>query len=103
MTSSFVVAPAAERDIVEIGSYIAMDDRDAAQKLVTQIYDCFPRLAERPALGHRRPDLTSLPVRFWTLRGRYMVVYRGEAAPIEIFRVLSACRDIAGLLGDEPS
>lgn len=97
--AKFVIAPAAEQDIIEIGAYIEKDNPAAARKLVAEIYDCFPRLAERPAIGHRRPDLTSLPVRFWTVRGRYMIVYRGEAAPIEIVRVLSGYRDIAAILG----
>src|SRR6188472_4332069 len=97
--AAFIIAPAAEQDIVEIGTYIEQDNSAAARKLVTEIYDCFPRLAEQPAVGHHRPDLTSLPVRFWTVRGRYMIVYRGETAPIEIVRVLSGYRDIADILG----
>lgn len=95
----FVISPAAERDVIEIGAYVEKDNPAAAAKLVAEIYDRFPRLAERPAIGHRRTDLTTLPVRFWAVRGRYMIVYRGEAAPIEIVRVLSAYRDIAAILG----
>jgi plasmid stabilization system protein ParE len=99
VTSRFVIAPAAEQDILGIGAYIEADNPAAARKLVAEIYDCFPRLAARPAMGHRRPDLTSLPVRFWTLRGRYMIVYREQTKPIEIVRVLSTYRDIAAILG----
>lgn len=99
MTSAFIVAPAAEADILEIGAYIEKDNPAAARKLVAEIYDCFSRLATHPSLGHRRPDLTSLRVRLWAVRGRYMIVYRDEATPIEIARVLSGYRDIASILG----
>ncbi|HEY8567239.1 MAG TPA: type II toxin-antitoxin system RelE/ParE family toxin [Beijerinckiaceae bacterium] len=98
MTAAFILSPAAEDDVVEIADYIAEHDRRAAHRLVNEIYDRFALLAQRPGLGHRRPDLTSLHVRFSTIRGRFMIVYRGETAPIEIVRVLSTYRDIASLL-----
>ena len=100
MTRRFTIAPAAEQDIFDIGRHVEADSPSAAHRLVAQIYDCFPRLAERPGMGHRRRDLTSLPVRFWTVRRRYMIVYRDEAMPIEIVRVLSSYRDIAAILGE---
>lgn len=96
--SPYVLAPAAEEDIIEIGAYVAAQNRPAAEKLVAEIYDWLARLAERPALGHRRPDLTSLAVRFWSVRRRYMIVYRGEEAPIQFVRVLSSYRDVASIL-----
>lgn len=94
----YVLAPVAEADIREIVDYIAADNFDAAMRLVDDFYDAFARLAEFPDLGHRRPDLTDRPVRFWTVRQRYLVVYRDQS-PIEIVRVVSGYRDIPTLLG----
>jgi hypothetical protein len=45
-----------------------------------------------------RTDLTRLPVRFFTVKGRYLVVHR-NTQPVEILRVLSVWRDVPNLLG----
>ena len=50
-----------------------------------------------PEMGHRREDLTSRPVRFWSI-DRYMVIYKPEPLPIEIVRVVSGRRDLPALL-----
>ncbi len=80
------------------GVYLWEFNPTAASFVVEEIYGCFPLLAEQPAMGHRRQDLTRLPVRFWTVRGRYLVVYRDQATPVEIARVLNGDRDIAFIL-----
>ena len=54
-------------------------------------------LAEMPAIGHTREDLTDKPVRFWPV-GRYLIIYRPERRPIEIVRLVSAYRDVTALL-----
>ncbi len=65
------------------------------------LFAAFERLSAHPELGHRRRDLTLLPVRFWTVRRRYLIVYRTESNTVAILRVLSAYRDIAAILGQE--
>lgn len=94
----YVLAPDARQDVLEILAYIAAHNAAAADRVRERLFDAFEKLSKRPALGHRRPDLTDHRVRFWTVLGRYSVVYRGEQAPIEIMRVLGRGRDIAGLL-----
>jgi plasmid stabilization system protein ParE len=96
--SGYRITTQAEDDIVEIASYIAADNPRAADRFVSDAYDTFDLLARRPRMGHTRRDLTSLPVLFWPLRKRYLVIYRGETPPIEILRVLSSYRDIAAIL-----
>lgn len=81
--SPYVVTLQAEQDIAEIAAYIAQDNRNAAERFVSDLYHAFVQLAEKPGLGHSRDDFSSLPVRFWTVSRRYMVVYRSEARPIE--------------------
>lgn len=93
------LAPAAENDLALIFDYIAQRNPDAADRLMDAMVQAFDRLADHPKLGHRRTDLTDLPVRFWTVR-EYMIVHRGEEH-IEILRVLHGRRDVAAELARE--
>lgn len=95
--TGYALTPAARDDILDITSYIAAEDFGAAARVRDELFKAFELLAERPGLGHRRPDLTRLPVRFWPVMARYMVVYR-EADPVQVLRVLSGYRDIAAIL-----
>jgi plasmid stabilization system protein ParE len=49
-------------------------------------------------LGHKREDITNKPVRFWTFKWHYLIIYKA-CTPIEIVRVLSGYRDVSNLLG----
>jgi plasmid stabilization system protein ParE len=95
--TGYTLAPAARQDVLEITSFVAEESPGAAARLGEELLRAFALLAERPGLGHRRADLTAQAVRFWTVLGRYMVVYQ-EAEPVAILRVLSGYRDITGLL-----
>jgi plasmid stabilization system protein ParE len=64
---------------------------------VDAVYAAFDLLAEHPAIGHYRRDLTDQPVRFWQVRRRYLIAYQ-ETDPGWVLRVLSIYRDIAALL-----
>jgi antitoxin ParD1/3/4/toxin ParE1/3/4 len=55
------------------------------------------KLAERPGMGHLREDLADEPVRFWPVYS-YLVIYRADARPLQIVRVLHASRDVRTLL-----
>lgn len=54
-------------------------------------------LSDHPELGHVRPDLTSKPVRFWSVYS-YLIIYDPKARPLEVVRILSGYRDIAALM-----
>lgn len=49
----------------EIWGYIAQDNPIAADKVEGKLLQAFALLAERPFIGQRREDMTSLEVRFW--------------------------------------
>ena len=93
----YYVSELAERELVEIWDYIAAENKTAADKLMERFFDAFEKLGEMPEMGHRREDLTSRPVRFWSI-DRYMVIYKPEPLPIEIVRVVSGWRDLPALL-----
>jgi plasmid stabilization system protein ParE len=51
-------------------------------------------------MGTKRQDITSLPVRFWTLRkfSNYVIVYRPDTAPLQVVAVLHGKRDLKKVL-----
>lgn len=92
----YVLTPAAKTDIFDIWSYIAVDNEEAADRVEQAIYDACAFVAEAPMRGHSRPDLTTYPVRFWTVTRypNYVVIYRPEMNPIAIIAVMHGKRDI---------
>jgi len=60
----------------------------------------FSLLASHPEAGHLRQDLTSLPVKFWSVFS-YLIVYDPAARPIAIVRVLDGRRDVRAILDRE--
>ncbi len=51
------------------------------------------KLAEFPRIGHLRQDLADQSLRFCRVCS-YLIVYRAEATPLQIVRVLHGARDI---------
>jgi len=99
--SAYALTPLAKTDIFEIWSYIAEDSEKAAHRVEQAIYEACALAAEAPLRGHCRPDLTTRPVRFWTLTRypNYSIVYRPETVPSQIIAVLHGKRDVRRLLG----
>jgi plasmid stabilization system protein ParE len=95
--SSYVVAPDAEDDLKQIWRYLLGEAGLAvANRIEGELVDAFEGLAEAPGKGHRRPDLTSLDVLFFTVY-QYMIIYR-RGATVEIAAVLHGKRDVKRLL-----
>jgi plasmid stabilization system protein ParE len=61
--SRFVVSDEARADIRSMSNYVAERDPEAAERLALDIRESFRLLAERPLIGHTRPDLLRAPVR----------------------------------------
>jgi antitoxin ParD1/3/4 len=102
--SDYALTPFAKADIFDIWSYIASDSEDAADRVEQAIYDACAFVAESPMRGHSRVDLTTRPLRFWTLRRypNYTVVYRSGTAPLEVVAVLHGKRNLQRLLTQRP-
>ena len=66
--------------------------------MVGEIISGFHTIAATPGIGHLRSDLSEEPLRFWALR-KYRIIYRSEAIPVEIARVLHSARDVQALVG----
>jgi plasmid stabilization system protein ParE len=91
--TQYVLSVSAEFDLDEIWEYIAQDNLDAADRWITKLFDAFQSLAQSPGMGHRREDLTSLPVLFWPV-GAYLILYRPQSEVIEIVAITQGARDI---------
>ena len=92
----FVLSHEATGDLRAVYDYIAADDPAAAGRVLEDLRMAMHRLAEHPGLGHLREDLTDEALRVWTVHS-YLVIYRPDARPLEVVRVLSGYRDIATL------
>ena len=97
MDEGYVLGIDAAQDLESIWEYIAVDKIDAADRWIGKLFDAFEALARTPGMGHHREDLTDYPVLFWPV-GAYLIIYRGEARPIEIVAVTQGSRDIPSFL-----
>jgi len=95
--TSFRLSPEASQDLTEIYEYIAQDNVDAADRVSDELLEAMRGLVEMPGKGHRRMDLTKLPVLFWTVRS-YQIIYKPGMRPMEIAAVLHGKRNIRRIL-----
>ena len=71
----------------------------AAERLLKAVLEAGERLAVRPHLGRRRPDLLPDPFRFWSLpRFNLLLVYDATTSPAVILRVLHTAQDLGPVL-----
>lgn len=50
-------------DIDAIADFIALDNPEAARRLVQRIFECVQHVAQHPRMGKKIPELPSLPHR----------------------------------------
>ena len=99
--SSYVVSPRADEDNYELWRYLnKRAGVEIANQVEAELYAAFDALAQNPRIGHKRSDLTSYPVLFFTVYS-YMIVYRPHI-PLEIDRVLHGKRDLRRILRTQP-
>lgn len=91
------LSPQAFRDMDEIWEFIAQDSLDVADRVRDEIFAACERLAQMPRMGHLREDLADEPLRLWSVYS-YLIIYRPDARPLEIVRVLHGARDVQRLL-----
>ena len=94
---SYELSPEALDDLQLIQDFIAIDNIEAAERLIDEFFETFEQLAAWPKTGHMRTDLTPKDVRFWPV-GSYLIVYREHSAGIQIVAVLHGSRDVPSVL-----
>lgn len=98
MTLNCFLSPVAEQAVDEIVTYIAKENPTAAHTFLDSLFDAMEKLATYPDIGHIRDDLTDKPVKFWTFKWHYFIIYN-PTIPVEVVRVLSGFRDNISLVG----
>ena len=83
--------PEAYADLDEIWEFIASDSLDAADRVIEEVYDTIRRLVPFPHQGHRRPDLTSQPLRFQTVRD-HLIAYASDEKPLVVIAIVHGRR-----------
>ena len=94
---SYELSPEALNDLQLVRDFIALDNTEAAERVIDQFFETFEHLAAWPKTGHVRTDLTSKNVRFWPV-GSYLVVYRDHSDGVQIVAVLHGSRDVPSVL-----
>ena len=89
--SGYALHPEAFSDLDDIREYIAQDNPDAADRVITEIFDGIRALVAAPLQGYRRPSLTSRPLRFKLVR-EYVIVYAPEKKPLWVVAVIHGRR-----------
>lgn len=100
MNALFQFTTEAIEDLDDIWNFIARESPLAADRVEAEIIATCRRIAEYPLIGHKRQDITSLPVRFWTLLKypNYIIVYRPDTLPLQVIAVLHGKRDLEEVL-----
>lgn len=95
--TNYILGAAVASDLEVIWDYIAEDSVQAADRWIDKLFLAFETLARTPGVGHKREDLTSLPVLFWPV-GAYLIIYRAQSGGVEIVAVTQGARDIPTFL-----
>ena len=89
--SGYALHPDVFSDLDEIREHIAEDNPDAADRVITEIFDGVRELVAFPHQGYRRPSLTSRPLRFKMVR-EYVIAYAPEKKPLRVVAVIHGRR-----------
>jgi toxin ParE1/3/4 len=81
----------ARNDLLDIGRYIARDDRQAARRWVEKLRLTAHNAAQSPLSGRRVPEIDKNDVREVILRS-YRIVYRVVSDGIEVLTVFEGHR-----------
>jgi plasmid stabilization system protein ParE len=83
--------PEARFDLDEIWEFIRADNLDAADRTIAEILSAIRDLVSFPDRGHRRPELTSRPLRFIRVRD-YLIAYAPDEKPLWVVAVMHGRR-----------
>jgi toxin ParE1/3/4 len=85
----------AEEDLIELWLYIAQENPNAADRVLTDIEACFQTLADNPLIGRLRPDIA--PELRYFMAGKYLILYRTVPDGVQMVRVIHGARDLSNL------
>lgn len=101
----FVFSRAAELDIQQLDD-ATIEKFGLSQAIANReaLHSVLRRLAENPQIGHLREDLSppGRPFLYWTILGRFMIVYEPVEDGIRVARVLDGARNLCAELETDP-
>jgi len=89
--SGYAFHPEADLDLDEIWEFIAENSNDAADRVTGDIRSRIESLVLFPNQGHKRPDLTSRPLRFAIVH-QYLIAYAPDPKPLWVVAILHGRR-----------
>jgi len=87
----FDLHPLAAQDITDIWEFIAEDNPTAARRVREEVLNAIRGLVHFPHQGHKRPDLTSRPLRFILVR-EYLIAYAPDEKPLWVVAAMHGRR-----------
>ena len=96
MTRILVRTPRAIEDLIEIWTYVARDNRAAADRLLDSLDARMAVLREQPYIGRARTEL--VPGLRSLTEGSYLILYRVAKDRIEIVRCVHGARRLRPLV-----
>ena len=102
MLVDLIWTPQAREDLIEIYTYIALDNPSAAEHIFDTVKAKAGLLADYPRLGVRRPEI--LPSVRMLIEGPYLILYEthpdrdeGRIEEVEIVRIVDGRRNLKNL------
>ena len=102
MPAELLWTPQAEEDLLDIYYFIALDNPEAADRILVGLQSRVEMLARNPRLCQRRPDIR--PSTRVLVEGPYLVLYETHPDPdegpinaVEIVRIVDGRRNLKNL------
>jgi plasmid stabilization system protein ParE len=93
--------PRAARELRDAAEWIAEDNPDAADNLLSTAIEAAKIATRKPMLARVEPKLAPARYRFWSLRGYpYLLVIDTENDPPVVARFVHQARDLPAALDD---
>lgn len=72
-----------------------------AARLIDAFQEAVETLTDNPMIGHLREDLSppGQSLRYWSVKRRFLIVYRPRKNGVEIARVFDGAQDVRAILG----
>lgn len=93
--AKLVILPAARADLIDIGDFIALDNRPRAASFVAEIAAKIIEVGERPDSFQKRDELHK-GLRH-ARHGRYLIFFIEKGDEVQIVRVIEGSRDLPRL------
>lgn len=91
----FIITPLAERDIEDIGDYIARDNPRRALSFITELRGQCAKIARTPQIYRSRAEL-GVNIRSCA-HGNYVILFHVGSEELRVVRVLHGAMDIEAI------